>query len=197
MDFVKELLWACLILGLPIVVLTFAMVWWALHRGIVETRDGVEALRKEIDEFGKARKKQKKKPPMNPVHQKWFEFGGGFYGLTALYTYLLVEFSEVVGFLASLPGIIIRLDIGQAIELFIRFLINSIMNFITAITWPLYWMREGGSNRFWLWLLVAYAGYWLGLRLAQYMAARQGLDTTISWSQDQETDKKPDENDQP
>ena len=175
MDVLKELLWALLILGLPLLVLTLAMVFWALQRGIVETTDGVDALSKEIEAFGKARKKQKKKPAMNPLHHKWFEFGGGFYGLTALYTYVLIESDEVVDFIASVPGVIWRFDIGAAISLLVSFLISSFMNFITAITWPVFWMREGGSGRFWLWLLVAWGSYWVGLRLAQYIAVRQGL----------------------
>lgn len=178
-DLLKDLFWASLMLGLPMVVLTFCMVWWALHRGIVESKDCVDDLRKEIDAFGKQRKKQKEKDRdrINPVHGKWFSFGGGFYGLAALYTYLLVEMDEIVDFVTGLPDLVLRLDIG----LLIQFFINSLMNFITAITWPVYWMREAESGHFWLWLLVAYAAYWLGLRLAQHMAVRQGLPVPENW----------------
>lgn len=181
MALLKELLWALLILGAPLMVLTLAMVYWALHRGIVATTEGVDALSKEINAFGKARKKQQKKPVMNPLHHKWFEFGGGFYGLTALYTYLLVEFGEVVDFIASVPGVLWRFDLGAAISLLVNFFINALMNFITAITWPVFWMREGDSGRFWLWLLVAWASYWVGLRLAQRLAVRQGLEIPQQW----------------
>lgn len=182
MALLKELFWALLILGLPMMVLTLAMVYWALYRGIVGTTDGVDALSKEIGAFGKARKKQKKKPVMNPLHHKWFEFGGGFYGLTALYTYLLIEFDEVIDFITSIPSVIWRFDIGAAISLLVSFFINALMNFIAAISWPVFWMREGGSGNFWLWLLVAWASYWAGLRLAQYVATRHGLKIPDQWS---------------
>lgn len=179
MNVLKDLFWACLMLGLPMLVLTFCMVSWALHRGIVERTDGVDALRKEIDAFGKQRKKQKDKDrePINPVHGKWFAFGGGFYGLVALYTYLLVELDEIVDFVTGLPNLVLRFDVGVLVQFFI----NSLMNFIAAIAWPVYWMRRAESGHFWMWFLVAYVAYWLGLRLAQQLARRQGLAVPENW----------------
>lgn len=179
MELTLAFLWAGLYLGLPMTVLTFAMVWWALHRGIVEPAANVEALAKEIENFGKARKKQKKKDRINPLHHKWFEFGGGFYGLAALYTYLVVEFDEVIGFIANVPGMVLRFDVG----VLVNFFIESIQNFIIAITWPIYWTAQTSRGQFWVWLVVAWAGYTLGVRLARTAALKQGIELPESWLQ--------------
>jgi len=60
--------------------------------------------------------------------------------------------------------------IGLLIELFIE----SIMNFVVAIAWPVYWLSESRSP--WLLLFAAYAGYWLGIRVAARFA-REGQDS--------------------
>lgn len=172
-----DLFRASLVLGLPLMALTFAMVWWSLYRGIVENTDNVKALSEEIEAFGKRRSKQKKKDRMNPLHHRWFSFGGGFYGLAALYTYVVIEFDEVLDFIGSLPDMVMRFDVG----ILVNFFVESIQNFITAIIWPLYWMKQAYSGRFWVWMLVAYVGYWIGLKLAQAVAVRQGLEIPESW----------------
>jgi hypothetical protein len=59
------------------------------------------------------------------------------------------------------------------IDLLIRILIDAIMNFVTAITWPIYWMQRIDTSYTWVWFLVAYAGYWLGLKLAQVLVQRR------------------------
>ncbi len=41
------------------------------------------------------------------------------------------------------------------------------MNFVTAIVWPVYWMKRIDTGQVWIWFVMAYAGYWVGLKLAQ------------------------------
>jgi hypothetical protein len=166
MGFIVDLFWALLKVGLPLAALSFAMVWWALYRGMLAERDDAKALLKEIQVYGKQRSKEKEKPPLNPLHGKWFQFGGGFYGLMALYTYLLIEADEVLELFGQLGAIVFRLDLGLLIEFFIE----SLMNFIAAIAWPVYWIGETENGHFWIWFLVAYGGYWAGLQLAQWVA---------------------------
>ena len=109
---------------------------------------------------------------MHPVQRKWLKFGGGFYGIVAMYTYLLVEWQEIAAFISGFGGFgaFIR---NLGIDVIIRMFIEGLKNFITAISWPVYWMHEFGSGRIWLWLCVTYAGYWLGMRLAQHLSKQQ------------------------
>lgn len=99
------------------------------------------------------------------VMSKWVAFGGGFYGVMAVLTYLVVEFREVVDFLTSEESVlatIAALGFGDLISFFI----NSLMNFIAAIAWPVYWMNKVEGQSIWVWFLVVYAGYVSG----QFMA---------------------------
>lgn len=95
------------------------------------------------------------------LHSKWMEFGGGFYGVVAFYTYVLIEIGEVKDFFA---GLIHLFDQGL-VSLLVKFIIQSIMNFVTAIAWPVYWLSRIHSEQ-WLWVIGAYGGYWLGARAA-------------------------------
>jgi len=41
-----------------------------------------------------------------------------------------------------------------------------LMNFITAISWPVFWMNTGNAP-FWKWFLAAYIGYLVGKTLVK------------------------------
>lgn len=161
-------------LALPVGVLSFVMVGWALRTGALKERSGMRALSAEIKAMSKARKKVDKKTGddnspkvrMNPVHSKWMKFGGGFYGIVALYTYGLVEWKEVSSFIASFGGFSAFIN-NLSIQVLINMLIEGLKNFITAISWPVYWMRDFSAQRMWIWMAIAYAAYWLGMKLAQ------------------------------
>ena len=164
-------------LALPVAVLSFLMVFWALKKGLLTNTTGIAALKKEMHAMKKARKKARKEGGnnvrVNPVHGKWLKFGGGFYGIVALYTYGLIEWREIRSTIAGLGGIRGFID-DLSINLIISILLEGLMNFVAAISWPVYWMSEFGSGNLWIWICIAYAGYWLGMRAAQWLAVKQG-----------------------
>ena len=49
----------------------------------------------------------------------------------------------------------------------VNFFINSLMNFITAITWPVYWLNKTEGHSVWVWFVVVYLGYYCGQMLAK------------------------------
>jgi len=51
--------------------------------------------------------------------------------------------------------------------------VNAFINFVTAMAWPLYWMNRIDTNQVWMFFLAAYAGYVLGLKLAQQLNQRR------------------------
>jgi len=127
---------------------------------IIEGKDkaGMKRLKQEL--------KKERLTPQNVLMSKWVAFGGGFYGVMAVLTYIIVEFLEVVDFLsseASLLETISSLSIRDFVDLFI----NSIMNFVTAITWPVYWMKNTEGYAIWVWFVVVYLGYSCGQFLAK------------------------------
>ncbi len=124
---------------------------------------------KARDELVKSVKKAHKGSGL--LTAKWVEFGGGFYGLVAVLTYFIVEAQEIIELFSSENGVmdtISHIGIGTLVNFFIE----SILNFITAISWPIYWMGEGQAA-FWQWFLVAYAGYLAGQIHAKSFLKRQ------------------------
>jgi hypothetical protein len=105
------------------------------------------------------------KGKLSPVHNKWLSFGGGFYGVVALLTYAVIEWDEIRGLFAGLDGIAGFFQ-NISVGLLINFFIESLLNLITAITWPIYWLSNVHSSHIWIWFIAAYGGYWLGARLA-------------------------------
>lgn len=177
--------------GIPVAVGSYLLAWWALKHGYFARADSVKGWEKEIKRLtGKKSKKDKKRSKipedaqpepdntqparhkMNPVHNKWLSFGGGFYGVIAFMTYAVIELGEVRDFVANLGGFFQMLS-NISLDLIIRLLIDSFMNFFWAMAWPAYWLSEISSSHIWIWFLLAYAGYWAGTRYALH---RVGLE---------------------
>ena len=179
MGWLIECFWAFLMAGVPIGVFTLAIVWWALRNGHFQESLDMKALEREIEAMSSSNKKNKKedKADLHPVQKKWAEFGGGFYGIVAFFTYLVVEIKEIITMISSFGGFVSflkQLDPGVIIDMFVE----ALTNFITAMIWPAYWMSRIETNRVWIWFVMAYLGYWLGVKLAQVlMQRRQGVET--------------------
>ncbi len=127
---------------------------------VIEGKDkaGMKQLKKEL--------RANRWSWQNVMMSKWVDFGGGFYGVMAVFTYLIVEFNEVVDLItseASMLETISQLGISDLVNFFI----NSLMNFITAITWPAYWVRGASGFHIGVWLLIIYSAYVCGQFLAK------------------------------
>ena len=176
MGLIIEVFWAVLMVGMPVAAFTLAMVWFALQRGYLQESLDAKALRLEIKTLSKNNKKIRKEggkvPNQHPLQKKWMKFGGGFYGIVAFFTYIVVEVIEITTMIANFGGFVDflkQLDIGIIIEI----LVEALTNFITAMVWPLYWMDRIETDQTWIWFVIAYAGYWLGIRLAQVLVQRR------------------------
>ena len=182
MGFLIEVFWALLMVGLPIAAFTLAIVWWALQRGHFKETLDTRALGREIKNFSRKNKKNKKNKTGNtdtlhPVQKKWAKFGGGFYGIVAFFTYIVVEVREIITMIISFGGFIEflkQLDFSVIISVFIE----AITNFVSAMVWPWYWMQRIDTDQTWIWFVIAYAGYWAGLKAAQLLIQhRPGVET--------------------
>lgn len=179
---IAEIFIALIKAGIPISVSSYLLVWWAMKHNYLGEVNDLKGFEKEVKRLRKAKSSSKKKKKgketesvyekphkMNPVHNKWLAFGGGFYGLVGLLTYLLVELGEIIDFVSNLGGFFAMLS-NISIDLFIGFIINSIMNFVAAIAWPAYWMNEIHSEYIWIWFVMAYLSYLGGSRYALHQA---------------------------
>ena len=168
MGFLIEVIWALVLVGVPIALFTLAIVWWSLQRGHFKEALDTKALEREIKALSRNNKKSKTEVSgkQHPVQKKWAKFGGGFYGIVAFFTYLVVEITEIATMIANFGGFIDflkHIDVGLIINIFVE----AFINFITAMVWPLYWLKRIDTDQTWVWFVIAYAGYWAGLKLAQ------------------------------
>ncbi|HKJ17591.1 MAG TPA: hypothetical protein VJ984_09605 [Xanthomonadales bacterium] len=169
---IAELFRAAFFAGLPVGIVSFLLVWWAIRSKYLEPASDLKQLEKGVSQLSKARSKKKDRADngsrpvkLNPVHNKWLKFGGGFYGVVALMTFVIVELGEITSFFGDFSENMGRLS-KLNLDLIINFFIDSLMNFVTAIAWPKYWIDRIDMNHIWVWFLAAYGGYWLGARMA-------------------------------
>jgi hypothetical protein len=156
--------------GLPVALASYALTWWALRNDYLDSVVDIDELEKQIKQQSKDKKNRKQ---ADPVHNKWLKFGGGFYGVVAMLTYIVVELGEIRDFFLQFEGIGAFFS-GISISLLIDLIIDSFMNFVVAIAWPWYWMGDIAGPHIWVWFLVAYGGYWAGTRLALHHHAESG-----------------------
>lgn len=192
----RELIRALVQAGLPVAVTSYALVWWALKNNYLENASGLGDVEREFKRLSKDKKKSGKnggnavsrnarkllgaEPEdsidqpgrMNPVHNKWLAFGGGFYGVVALLTYVVIELGEIRDFFLQFEGIRAFFS-GLSFGMLIDLVIDAFMNFILAIAWPWYWLGDIAGQHIWVWFAVAYGGYWAGTRLALRRHAEQ------------------------
>lgn len=179
MGFLIEVFWALLMVGIPIGIFTLAIVWWSLQKGHFQESQDTRALEREIKAMSKNKKKDKKESntKLHPVQKKWAKFGGGFYGIVAFFTYIVVEVREIITMIINFGGFFAFLK-QLDLDVIINMLVEALTNFISAMIWPLYWMRRIDTDQTWVWFVMAYVGYWLGLKLAQVLSQRrQGAET--------------------
>jgi hypothetical protein len=169
-----EVLWALLLVGVPVALFTLAMVWWALRRGYFRESFDSKALGREMRAMTRNNKKNPEKDtaPKDLFQKKWAKFGGSFYGIVAFFTYIVIEVMEIANMIMGFGGFIDFLK-QININLIVSIFVEAFINFISAMIWPLYWMQRIDTNLTWIWFVIAYAGYWSGLKAAQVLIQRR------------------------
>ena len=124
--------------GIPILAMSYLLTSLIIRSGELEdfaNQKEFDESFKKLKEKNKSDKKNKRNKIKNLVAQKWFTFGGGFYGTMALFTFFIIEFNEIVSFLYSIADLdsIQQFLSNIGVQLLVDFLVNSIMNFVAAI----------------------------------------------------------------
>lgn len=179
-----ELFDACFKLGLPLAVLSWFLFAWLHRAGRVDISGNQKDIEAELAQLKQARKKDRaslkeklrnaffkseagqdnKKLDQNAelLLDRWVWFGSGFYGLAAVWTLAVVEVMDLVNFISTFPGFAELFDNG-VFALLISFVVNQFTNIYSAFAWFTYWTQHAVG----LWILVAYAGYMIGMKIAK------------------------------
>lgn len=156
-----DLLEALVKLGLPMAVLSWLIFSWLYSSGEIDRDADRKALGVRLKAMKKGFKAQTN-DGVGMIYNKWRLFGSGFYGLAALWTFLVVEVLDLLRFLMSFPGPGELFQDG-VISFFVALFLNQMGNGLTALLWFNWWP----ANSVLVWVIVAYGGYWLGLEVAR------------------------------
>lgn len=153
-----DVLESLFVLGMPVFFLTWYLFRRLYQRGDLKVGTDYKTIKSDL----KSIKKQGKKSS-DMLHKRWMKFGGGFYGLTAVVTLILVEVADIWNFLFDFPGFAALFEDGL-IGFVVGLLVNQLQNFITALLWFAHW---GEGRNMLVWVLVPYGCYLLALRTAE------------------------------
>lgn len=164
-------------LGLPVAGLSWLLFYRLYHRGELARDADRGSIRSRLKQMKKSANKADTAP--DPVLQKkWMKFGGGFYGMAALWTLIVVEVSGGVSVIAH-PSSIESMVEGGVIHIIIDWLLGQASTFVQAMTWFNWWPGPGESTI--VWFLVPMAGYVAGLELARHETAAGTRLTDWNW----------------
>ena len=129
-----------------------------------------------INKNGIKRNQQHKKNPFKAnkkellfLHSKWVTFGGGFYGLLALLTFIYIELEQSIQFVLNATDLQAYLDLFS-FGAIVSMLVESLLNMIKAALWFAYWPDVFDMVNGFVWVITAYLGYRMGAKLAQHYA---------------------------
>lgn len=158
-----EILYATLELGVPVAI----VAWFLFHRlyaeGELDRAEGYRTVRSRLRDI---KKSARNNPSRDFLRRRWMKFGGGFYGAAALWTFAIIEFTDLTGLIVDFPGIATLFADG-VFSFFVDVFVNQIQNFVSALVWFTWWSDEEDSLL--TWVLVAYAGYLVGLNAARFV----------------------------
>jgi len=161
LDLVRAIIYA----GLPVLIFTFLMVYYAYYKGYLTSDVSIRDVFKDKKNTDKKLSKANKKSLLF-LHSKWMSFGGGFYGLVSLLTFIYIELDQMVKFLINATGWQSFLDL-LTFNAIISMILESFMNMIKAFLWFRYWPDVFDMESMIIWFIVAYLAYRFGTYLAQ------------------------------
>ena len=157
----KEAIIAILQLGLPVALMSWILLSRLYLSGELDPDQDSDEMDDMLEDLGEESEKKR-----GYIESKWLQFGGGFYGTTAFYTFIVIEFIDIKNFLSDFPGWQ-ELTANGLISLAVDLFVNQITNFVSAMIWFTYWGDEGRTI---LWVLIAYLGYLAGMQMAKRAA---------------------------
>ncbi|MGA9421579.1 MAG: hypothetical protein WBW61_04400 [Rhodanobacteraceae bacterium] len=153
-------------LGLPVAALSWLLFYRLYSRGELARDADHKAIRSSLKQVKQATKESGAHAD-SLLHAKWMKFGGGFYGVAALWTLIVIEGGGVLSTIAH-PSSIEQMFHGGPIEFIVNLLVNQFTTFLQAILWITWWPGEEHGQVGWMALVVAYVGYLAGLNLARH-----------------------------
>ncbi len=160
----RNLLHAIFELGLPVAALSWLLFYRLYSRGELARDADRKAIRAGLKQI-RQESKTSKAPADSILQKKWMRFGGGFYGVAALWTLIVIEVGGALSAIAH-PSSIGDMFRGGLIDFVVNWVVNQFSTFLQALLWFNWWAVRGSSQG--ACFVVALIGYTAGLELARY-----------------------------
>ena len=158
-----DIIKAIVLAGIPIALFSYYLIILTRKKTVLKSTNATQ-LKKELKTV-----ELDKNPDENFLHsllqKKFLKFGGGFYGILTLITYLHIEIYQLIQFVGNFSGFDGMIDSG-IVSLIIGFIVEAIMNLITAFMWPVYWFKYLPIGSFWVWLIVSIVAHTFATKYA-------------------------------
>lgn len=164
-------------LGLPVAALSWLLFYRLYSRGELARDASHKVIRTDLKQIRQATKKSET-PPDSVLHAKWMRFGGGFYGVTALWTLVVIETSGILTAIAD-PSSIEDLFRHGLVGFIVSLIVGQFTTFLQAILWFDWWPGHGGQTV--VWIAGAYVGYLAGLNLARHETEFGSRLVAVDW----------------
>jgi hypothetical protein len=142
-------------------IISWLIFSWLYRENMLDINAARKTTAAELKQAKKTFKKEKRQN-QNYLYGKWLWFGSGFYGLAALWTFIVVELKDLFYFIFAFPGFEALFGDGL-MSFLIGVIVNQIGNLGSAFTWFHYWP----DNSVLVWVACAYLGYMAGIKMAK------------------------------
>ena len=160
----SELLHATFQIGLPVAALSWLLFYRLYSRGVLARDADRKAIGESLKTIRKGEKESKAKSD-SLFHGKWMKFGGGFYGIAAVWTLIYIEVSGVVGAVVH-PSVVLDVFHNGMGDFIAQQISGQIATLVDAAIWFTWWPGRGHHPI--VWIGVAYVAYIAGLKLARH-----------------------------
>ncbi|MBL4773387.1 MAG: hypothetical protein JKX98_07225 [Alcanivoracaceae bacterium] len=159
LDIIRAIFFA----GIPIALFSYYLIIITKKKVVLKSQNSRQ-LKKELKNIQLSKNKEDN-VIQQILHKKYLKFGGGFYGVLAFITYIHIEIYQIVDFLKKFSGLQNFID-SIGFSMIIKFFLEAIMNFITALMWPIYWYKFLPIGSFWVWIIVSILAHTIATRYA-------------------------------
>ena len=149
--------------GVPIALFSYYLVILTREKVTLKSSNAKE-LKDELKQV-KIKKDKKDNYFKHAIQKKFMVFGAGFYGIVAFITYLHIEVYQIIDFVQKFKGWQNFID-SIGFGMLLNFLLEAIMNLVTAFIWPVYWFKYLPIGSFWIWIIIAVSAHAIAVRYA-------------------------------
>ena len=154
---------AALTLGVPVMILSWLILSRLSARSLIDLHADDKQMKRDMKRLRKE-KPEEQGFLWQVLQSRWMLFGGGFYGVAALWTFAVLEVQQLFELVTNFPGWAALLAPGL-INALVNLFVNQMLTMVSAFTWFTHWGSQGTGVP--INFAIAWGGYTVGLMAAR------------------------------